>query len=78
MGFMKEEPEVEAVDIDHNSFLLSSISVLIPIELQIPILIKTFLLAASGYIVKNVHLAWDLSMVGGQLDLPYVHYPIEL
>ena len=56
MGLMKKKSKIQAIDIYHDGLLLTSISVLISIELEIAIFIKPLFLAPRGHIVKNIDL----------------------
>ena len=53
---MKEESQVETIDINHNSFLFPEIPTLIPIKMQIAILIEPLFLFRNRYIVEYVNL----------------------
>ena len=53
---MKEEAEVEAVDVDHDGLLFPEVSALVPVELQVSILVKALLLVANGDVVEDINL----------------------
>ena len=75
---MKEESQVETIDINHNSFLFPEIPTLIPIKMQIAILIEPLFLFRNRYIVEYVNLRWYFSMMRDQLYFFYIDYPIKL
>lgn len=75
---MKQQPQIQAVDIHHNSLLFPQIAALIPVELQIAIFIETLLLVADWHIVEDIDLRGDLCMMGYQLYFADVDHPIEL
>lgn len=71
--FMKQQPQIQTVNIHHNSLLLPHMTILILIELQIPIFVKPILLLRCPYryVVKQINLRRDLTMIGYQLYLFY-------
>ena len=55
-GLMEEQTQVEAVYINHYCFLLSEVTALVSVELQVPVFVEPLLLVAYGYVVEDIHL----------------------
>jgi hypothetical protein len=61
---VKEETEVETVDVDHDCFDLTYVSYIVAVELKVSVFVEALLLVTDGDVVEDVYLGGDLAMVG--------------
>lgn len=82
MGLVEEKPKIQTLDINHDGLVLTTLTVLVFIEIQIAVFLEAlFGLSPVGqerHVEEDVDLGRNLSVVRDYLDFVNPHRSIKL